>query len=245
MRINQILQSVAHRQWEISPEPWRFYQEWNNAVFLHWRVVPDLIRPHIPATVELDTFQGEAWISLVAFTMEKLRVSYLPSVPGVSNFHEINLRTYVTKDNKPGVYFLSIEAQKLLAVFIAKSISGLPYKKASIKRNYDGRSNTYLSNNPAKGFALESSYETDTQEYERTDLDKWLVERYCLYLDPDNKLFRYDIHHLQWEIKRIELKHLKLQYKIGDLVLNEKQPDLSHFSPGVKVLAWPRKIVRG
>lgn len=243
MRINQILQSVAHRPWEISRKPWRFYQEWNNAVFLHWKVPAEAIRPLIPRTAELDTFQGEAWVSLVAFTMGKLRASYLPAVPGISNFHEINLRTYITRDNKPGVYFLSIEAQKLLAVFLAKSISGLPYKKSLIKRGSNGMANTYSSINSVKGFALESTFETSEDEYERTALDKWLVERYCLYLDRNDKLFRYDIHHLQWEIKKIELKHLKMQYKAGDLVLKEKQPDLSHFSPGVRVLAWPRKTV--
>lgn len=243
MRINQILQSVAHRPWEISSKPWRFYQEWNNAVFLHWKVPAEVIRPLIPRTTELDTFQGEAWVSLVAFTMEKLRVSYLPAVPGISNFHEINLRTYITRDNKPGVYFLSIEAQKLLAVFLAKNISGLPYKKSLIKRSSNGMANTYSSINSVKGFSLESTFETNEGEYERTALDKWLVERYCLYLDRNDKLFRYDIHHLQWEIKKIELKHLKLQYKAGDLVLKEKQPDFSHFSPGVRVLAWPRKAI--
>lgn len=245
MRINQILQNVAHRPWEISQKPWRFYQEWNNAVFLHWKVLPEIIRPLIPATVELDTFHGEAWISLVAFTMEKLRVSYLPAVPGVSNFHEINLRTYVINNNKPGVYFLSIEAQKRLAVFIAKSISGLPYRKALIKRNNAGKTNTCSSINSVKGVMLDSLYEADDQEYEKTALDKWLVERYCLYFDKNDKLFRYDIHHLQWEIRKVELKHLSLQYKTGDLVLKERRPDLFHFSPGVKVLAWPRKIVSG
>jgi len=240
MRITQILQNVAHRPWEISHKPWRFYQEWNNAVFLHWKVSPEVIHPLIPSTVKLDTFRGEAWVSLVAFTMEKLRVSYLPAVPGISNFHEINLRTYVTRDNKPGVYFLSIEAQKLLAVLIAKNISGLPYKKALIKRDNKGKASRYSSVNAIKGFVLDSIYEAGEQEYERAPLDKWLVERYCLYLDRHERLFRYDIHHLQWEIRKIDVKHLNLQYKVGDLVIKEKQPDLSHFSPGVKVLAWPR-----
>ena len=90
---------------------------------------------------------------------------------------------------------------------------------------------------------LESIYQTDPQPYERTELDKWLVERYCLYMNNDDKLYRYDIHHPEWEIKRVQLKHLKLQYKVGELTLTEQPPDLTHFSPGVKVLAWPRQLV--
>ena len=132
MSIREILSVHTHRPWELSDQPWRYYQEWNNAVFLHWEVPADLLQSLIPSSIELDLFEGKAWVSVVAFTMEKLRVKRLPSVPGISDFHEINVRTYVMRDGRPGVYFLSMEAEKQLPVFISKNVSGLPYKKATI-----------------------------------------------------------------------------------------------------------------
>ena len=86
-------------------------------------------------------------------------------------------------------------------------------------------------------------YEPVDQAYSRTDLDKWLVERYCLYFDKGNSLFRYDIHHPEWNIQRVQLHNLSLKYKIGNLVLAERSPDLAHYSAGVKVVAWPRLLV--
>jgi uncharacterized protein YqjF (DUF2071 family) len=243
MGVSQILSTKAHRPWTLSVQPWRYYQELNNAVFLHWKVPADVLRSLIPKDIQLDLFNGEAWVSVVAFTMEKLRIKRLPSVPGISDFHEINVRTYVTRDGKPGVYFLSMEAEKQLAVFISKNISGLPYRKATINRTGSERTSAYRSKNTAQVFEFDAVYEPVDQAYTSTDLDRWLVERYCLYFDKGRRLFRYDIHHLEWNIQRVQLHNLTLKYTIRNLVLGERSPDLAHFSPGIKVIAWPRLVV--
>lgn len=125
--IDAIINSIDHRPWELPATRWTYYQEWNRALFLHWKVPQDLLRPLVPPGLELDVHDGETWVSLVAFTMEQIRPRGLPAVGFVSNFEEINLRTYVRVGNKPGVYFLSIEAGNVLSAFIARNLSGLPY----------------------------------------------------------------------------------------------------------------------
>ena len=109
MKIKEILNQTNHRPWKIPNESWKFYQEWNRAVFLHWQVELSELKKFVPDELEIDLFDGKAWISVVAFTMEKIRPKYLPYFSPISNFDEINVRTYVKANGKSGVYFLSIE----------------------------------------------------------------------------------------------------------------------------------------
>jgi uncharacterized protein YqjF (DUF2071 family) len=235
--IEEILKEVSHRAFEIPKGNWIYYQEWNRALFLHWAVPYELLRKCVPSNLNLDTYDGECYISLVAFTMEKIRPKYLPSVGYVSDFDEINVRTYIDNDNKKGVYFLNIEAGKTISAFIAKAISELPYEKANINRS----EKSYYSNNIKKGFRLNCEFEIKETVVDKTELDKWLTERYCLYLDQDNDLYRYDIHHKEWELKKVVIKSLSVDYKIGEIDLNNRKPDLTHYSEGIKVIAWKRE----
>lgn len=239
--ISDILKITSHRPWALPTGQWKYYQEWNNAIFLHWQIPADVIQSLIPKGLQLDIIDGKTWISVVAFTMEKIRPRNLPALTAISNFHEINLRAYVFRDNKPGVYFLNIEAQKIISVLIAKSLSGLPYGKADISRTKKEDLFTYVSKNKLKNFNLELSYKIEEGPYKKSNLDVWLTERYCLYINKNGSLFRYDIHHEEWNIKRINLTKLNLQYKIGNLFIKEQRPAIAHFSEGVRVLAWTRQ----
>lgn len=238
--ISDLLTQIEHRPWELPKGNWKYYQEWNDALFIHWAVPADILQKYIPANLFLDTFDGKAYVSLVAFRMQKIRPRQLPAVPYISDFYEINLRTYIDIDNKKGVYFLSMEAEKSLSAFIARSMSGLPYEKALIFR--DGKS--YTSKNARRNFSLDAVFEIKETVATKTDLDRWLTERYSLYLDEKNSLYRYEVHHKEWEIKSVEVKTLHLNYKIGELDLSEQKPDLMHYSDGVKVLAWGKEKVK-
>lgn len=237
--IDNILSNSTHRPFELPVGKWKYYQEWNNALFFHWTIPFETLRKCVPKKFNIDTFDGKCYVSLVAFTMEKIRPKYLPSISFISNFEEINVRTYIDNDNKKGVYFLNIEAGKLLSTFIAKALSGLPYEKSNIKRT----EKRYISKNIKKGFYLNTEFEIKNELQCKTELDKWLTERYCLYLDNENEFYRYDIHHKEWEIKSVEIKQLNLNYKIGDINLSDRQPNLTHYSEGVKVIAWKRQRV--
>lgn len=235
----EILSDISHRPYPIPNGEWVYYQEWNRALFLHWVVPYELLIKCVPANLEIDTIEGKCYISVVAFTMEKIRPKYIPSIKYISDFDEINVRTYVKKGNKGGVYFLNIEAGKSISAFIAKAISGLPYEKSSIAR----KSNSYISENLKKGFSLKVNYDIKQKLHNKSDLDHWLTERYCLYLEKENQLFRYDIHHKEWELKGVELKNLHVDYKIGEIHLGKTPPDQTHYSEGIKVLAWGQKTI--
>ena len=99
MTIKEILNSTAHRPWEIPKESWKYYQEWNRAIFLHWEVELSELQKWVPKELEIDLFEGKAWVSVVAFTMEKIRPKNLPPFSLISNFEEINIRTYVKSNN--------------------------------------------------------------------------------------------------------------------------------------------------
>ncbi|MCH1612890.1 MAG: DUF2071 domain-containing protein, partial [Flavobacteriales bacterium] len=134
MEINEILKIKNHRPWELPNESWSFYQEWNNAIFLHFKVELEELKQYIPKELEIDLFEKKPWVSVVAFTMEKIRPKNIPAFSPISNFHEINIRTYVKMNNKTGVYFLSIEGGTKLSCKIAKFISDLPYRYSLIER---------------------------------------------------------------------------------------------------------------
>lgn len=235
-KIEELLRDTQHRPFELPKGKWSYYQEWNNALFLHWKIPVEVLQKLIPKKLKLDTINGEAYVSLVAFTMQKIRPKNLPAVKFISDFDEINLRTYIDIDSKKGVYFLNIEAAKTLSVFIAKALSGLPYEKSSIQRS----NRQYKSMNQLKKFHLDVNFDIKNMLTSKTELDLWLTERYCLYLDKNEKLYRYDIHHKEWNIKTVKINQLEVNYSIGELTLNGN-PDLVHYSDGVEVIAWSKE----
>lgn len=238
---DKLLLEKRHRPWDLPVGQWRYYQEWNDAVFLHWKVPVEVLQQLVPRELELDLHQGEAWVSVVAFTMEKIRPYGLPSLSLISDFHEVNVRTYVKKGHRMGVYFLSLEAEKLLSAVLSKALSKMPYEKSEMIRDWNPKSFFYSSFNKKKQFSLEINYRRDpSRAIETTELDKWLVERYCAFVYHENELFVYDIHHPAWEINEMTISSLKLNYKIGELAIGATAPDLTHYSPGVQVLAWNR-----
>lgn len=236
MTIRDILNITEHRPWKMPTKSWKFYQEWNNALFLHWQVELSELEKFVPKELEIDLFEGKPWVSVVAFTMEKIRPKNLPSFSPISDFDEINIRTYVKSNNKTGVYFLSIEGGTNLSCKIAKRMSELPYRFSKIKRT----ENQYVSSNSEFNDTLNIEYSIGKGLKEKTELDKWLTERYALFQDTEKAINQFEIHHLEWPISEIELKKADLDYpRFGKLIKNE--PNKIHYSKGVKVIAWGKK----
>lgn len=237
MKIAEIIKNDHHRPWPMPPGTWKFYQEWNRVVFLHWRVPLDELKKLVPSQLEIDTFGGQAWISLVAFTMEKIRPRYIPPFPPISNFHEINIRTYVKYNNKAGVYFLSIEGGKRFSCFLARQISGLPYRYSKINRS----KNDYISKNNIYKDELLIQYSAGKKIQQPSATDKWLTERYALFDDADKKIVTYELHHMPWEIHELSIEKAAISYpRFGNLIHNA--PDVAHYSNGVKVVAWGKEV---
>ncbi|MAC64798.1 MAG: hypothetical protein CMC02_08440 [Flavobacteriaceae bacterium] len=235
MTIQELLTTTAHRPWKIPNNNWKFYQEWNNALFLHYQVDLNELEKFVPKELEIDLFDGKPWISVVAFTMEKIRPKNLPYFPPISNFDEINIRTYVKSNNKTGVYFLSIEGGKMLSCKIARGISELPYRFSKIKR----ANQKYQSENSYFNDRLDIQFTIGNKITKKTKLINWLTERYALFQDTDKSINEFEIHHLEWPINEINLSKLELNYPRFKKLISE-QPSKIHYSKGVKVLAWEK-----
>ncbi len=238
MTIKKVLDTTAHRPWALPTETWKYYQEWNRAIFLHWQVDHDELIPFVPKKLQIDLFDDKPWVSLVAFTMEGTRLKNLPTFPPISNFHEINIRTYVTQNNKAGVYFLSIEGGTKISCQIASRLSGLPYRYSPMDR----KGNHYQSFNIKYSDSFKMEYEVGKELNQKTEQDIWLTERYALFQDNKELIYEYEIHHLEWPIYTIDLKGLKVEYPRFDKLLHNR-PDQMHYSNGVRVMAWDKKII--
>src|SRR5699024_9413337 len=160
----------------------------------------------LPEELELDTFDDEAWISIVPFKVDKMHIRKLPPLPFLYPFSEVNLRTYVKKDGIPGVYFFSMDAANFFAVTGAKT-GGLPYFKAKTKLKKRGK--TFYFKSIRKSEEKESfqvKYKPTGRLFytEKGTIDYWLKEKYALWADKNNSLIRGDIHHKQWKIQHAE-----------------------------------------
>lgn len=237
--MNEILQAVEHRPWPLPQGKWKYYQEWNRLLFLHFEIPFEILRALVPAALELDDLDGKYYISVVPFTMEQIRPRLLPAVGFISNFDELNVRTYVKKEGKAGVYFLNIEGGKSLSVYVSKKLSGLPYEKAEMKR----KQGSYTSFNAKKKFQFAARYTVGEVVQQKTPLQLWLTERYCLYVYVENTLYRYQIHHKVWELKEISFQELKVDYALPGIQLTEKEVIAPNYSEGIQVVAWSKEKI--
>ena len=129
---------TAHRPWPLPRGPWRWRQSWRDLLFAHWSVPVAAVRALVPAGLEVDTFDGATWLGIVPFRMAGVMLRPLPDLPWISAFPELNVRVYVTRDGRPGVWFLSLDATRLPAVMAARLLFHLPYYWANIDITSDG-----------------------------------------------------------------------------------------------------------
>lgn len=217
---------------------------------MHWPVSHDALRPLIPPALNLDTFDGRAWLGVVPFRMSGVRPRYLSGVPRVSDFPELNLRTYVTAGGKPGIWFFSLDAHNPLAVRLARATFSLPYFDAAMScRTHDNGEVDYRSvrtHRRAYGARFAARYRPAGPPVEAGELERFLTARYCLYAaDSAGRLRRGEIHHEDWSLQpaEAEVSELQMTGQIG-LELPDTDP-LLHFSRGLDVVAWaPHRVHR-
>lgn len=223
-------------------EPWMFYQEWNQVLFMHWAIAPELLQPLIPQGIEIDTFDGMAWVSMVAFRMEGLYPRNFFPVSLLSDFDELNIRTYVKNQGQGGVYFISIEAAKWWSCWLARVLARLPYRPAKQQRTIQPDQHLFTSSSRETGYAMEVHYQPGKPLTQLSPLDLWLTERYCLYHPIDGNWQQFNIHHAPWTLQAVTLSELKIEYSFKHLPFSQP-PDRLHYSNGVQVVTWPgRKL---
>ena len=130
---------TEHRPWPLPSGPWVMKQIWHDLVFAHWPVANDALRGLVPQGLTLDTWGGQSWVAVTPFRMSGVRAPGLPALPGLSRFPELNVRTYVTYGGKPGVYFFSLDAANLPAVWRRNSSPAVAL--AGCPRGFHGQHN--------------------------------------------------------------------------------------------------------
>src|ERR671939_467164 len=123
---------TEHRPYPLPKGAWVLRMRWLDLLFMHWPVPETSLRSLVPPALKLDTFDGSAWLGITPFRMERARPRFLPTVPWLSSFPELNVRTYVTAEGKPGIWFFSLDAHNPVAVRLARATFGLPYLDAEM-----------------------------------------------------------------------------------------------------------------
>jgi uncharacterized protein len=235
---------IDHRPWPLRSGMWVMAQRWHDLLFAHWPVPVDAVRPLVPATLEIETFDGRAWVGVIPFRMTGVRLRGLPALPGVSAFPELNVRTYVRHGDRPGVWFFSLDAASAVAVTVARAWFALPYFRADmLTRHEDG--GVYYSSARTHRDAPRGTFEARyapvgaAARADKGTLDHFLTERYCLYAaDPRGRVWRGDIHHRPWPLQpaRAEFAHNTMADAAG-LRLPDVEPVL-HFARDQDVRIW-------
>ena len=238
-----LLNKIAHRPWPLPSRPWVVAMRWHDVLFLHWPVAADLIRPLIPQGLELDTFDGSAWIGVAPFRMTGVRPHGFPRFAGLA-FPELNVRTYVWSPGRSGVWFVSLDAANRLAVRTARRWYGLPYYDARMTVRREQETIRYRSTRADRrstGAEFHASYKPTGDVYRSAPetLDRWLTDRYCLYtVDRSGRLGYADIHHLPWPLQRAEVElRVNTMTRPAGLKLPDIAP-LAHFARRLDVVAW-------
>jgi len=241
-----MIEETEHRPWPLPAARSAMTMSWHDLLFLHWPIRPHLLRPLIPAALELDTFDGWAWIGVVPFRMSGVRPRYAPALRCTSAFPEINVRTYVKAHERSGVWFFSLDATSRLAVRVARAWYGLPYYDARIRVDGVGESVRYRSTRvdrsasaaPAE-FAASYCPTGPAYRSEGGTLEHWLTERYCLFAaDRRGRVGYGDVHHVPWPLQPAEadIESNTMTRWLG-ITLPATNPVI-HFARRLDVVAW-------
>lgn len=226
------------------------YQRWDSLLFLHWPVPASAFRALIPRRLSIDEYEGRAYVTFTPFTVLGARLRPLPALPGLSNFHELNARTYVHLDgHEPGVWFFSLDASKPLPSAIARLSVRLPYFYARIDREQRGQEHHYscerLVPGP-RGQLLTASWKP-TEEVGIAapgSLEHFLVERYFLYSKGvGDKLWRGQVYHRPWPLQSVAELRLEQSLDKADHLDALGEPQLAQYSAGVDVEFFPFRLV--
>jgi len=218
------------------------FQAWNDLVFAHWPLPPAAVRSLIPPALTLDTFDGQAWVAVTPFHITGLRPRFFPPIPGLSNFPELNVRTYVTHGGKGGVFFFSLDATSRLAVQSARTFYRLPYRFARMMTRKEDHEVFYSCSRRERSSAeFHARYRpiSAVRQREKGSLEHWLTERYRLYTVAGGKVFHADIHHVPWPLQDAEADiATNTMAKAAGIDLPDVKP-LLHFASRLDVFVWP------
>lgn len=244
-----IMDQVAHRPYPMPQTSWLMTQTWHDLLFLHWPVDSRMLRELVPRGLELDVYDGQAYVAITPFYMTNLAPRGVPALPGISSMPELNVRTYVTAKGIPGVYFFSLDAGSALAVGAARTMYYLPYHSAKMQVErrdgwiHYGSRRIGGSSHPAE---LRGRYRSVGAAHPPApgSLEYFLTERYCLYtFDQSFHMYRVDIHHGPWPLTLAEAEiDVNTMADANDIRLPSVSP-LAHYAARQDTVVWPLRRV--
>jgi hypothetical protein len=219
------------------------FQRWRNLLFLHWEVPADAIAALLPPGLEVDTYQGRAFVGVVPFTMKDVSPWWSPSVPGISNFHELNVRTYVHRGGKdPAVWFFSLDAASTIAVIAARAGWSLPYFRATMQMRIEEEANRirYRSKRrfpKPRPADLDCTYTIGDPlgELDPQSLEFFLAERYYLYTTNSDGLVIGQVHHKPYPLHHATVETLSQSVVEAAGLPAPAGAPMALYSPGVDV----------
>jgi uncharacterized protein YqjF (DUF2071 family) len=238
-----ILQAVAHRPWALPDGPWVMTQTWHDLLFAHWPVEAAAMRARVPERFGLDLFDGRAWLGIVPFHMTNVAPRGLPALPRLSAFPELNVRTYVRVNDKPGVYFFSLDAGSSIAVLAARTMFNLPYYAAWMRLTREAGVLDYSSRRRNGRAEAEwvAQYRPEGPVFipQPGSLEYFLTERYCLYnLDRRSCPYRLEIHHPPWPLQVARVTIVRNSMAAAAGIGLPPAPPLVHFAKRQDMVGW-------
>ncbi len=238
---NAVRAATSHRTFPPPESPWLMTMSWCDLCFLHWEVEVDALRALVPSSLPLDLHDGKAYLAVVPFRMEHVSGRFVPDMPGVSAFCELNVRVYVTLDGMPGVYFFSLDATQPLAIWGARTFFHLNYLRANMTCERDSSSDALryrcVRDDPPGEFVGRYG-PVDDVIAQPSALEQFLTERYCLYtVDDDGRPMRGHIQHAAWPLQRGFCE--VVENTIVPVPLPLKGEPLVHFARRIDVVGWP------
>ena len=241
-RQNRSLEQLEHRPWPPPARGWVMGQTWEELLFAHWRVPVDVVREHVPDGLEVEEHDGSAWLGITPFRVTGLRARGLLPLPFLSSFLELNVRTYVRAEEKPGIWFFSLDASSRVAVEAARRTYELPYFQARMSATKRGEWVDYecaRSGEPGRVFSGRYRPNGDAFTAEPGSLEWFLTERYCLYTTDRGRLARAEIHN-----ESLPLQPAKAEIEPASISPLELPGEpLVHFSRRQDVVIWPLEPV--
>jgi uncharacterized protein YqjF (DUF2071 family) len=248
--MTDILSITSHRPYPLPAGRWRMTQRWNDLLFAHWPIPVDKMAPLVPAGLEVDTFDGYAWVGVVPFWIDQARTRAVGerciTVPGTATFCELNLRTYVRSSTTGlrGVYFFALDAASALAVIGARTLFHLPYFLASMHQQIDPDGTVeYSSKRLLTGHSIR--FKARYRGLGRVagpsrpgTLEHFLTERYCLLTQHKGKVQVAHIHHLPWPLEPAEAEISFNELPAAHGIVLPDRPPVLHFARKLDVYIW-------
>jgi uncharacterized protein YqjF (DUF2071 family) len=215
-------------------------QGWHDLASLHWRYDPEVVQRILPPGLTVDTFDGAAMVGLIPFTMHRLGVPHLPAVPYLGTFPEVNVRTYVVRDGRPGVWFCSLDINRLLPTVVARTTYSLPYcwGRASHERVGDRLITTVDRRWPRSDAAASTRIELTIGDRIETPspLEHFVTARWGLYSSTRRGRLRYAaVDHAPWPLHRATVDQIDDSLVTAAGLPAPTGEPLCVYSPGVQV----------